>query len=661
MKTVLEYIFRFILGFSIACVPLCYFRDFLDPSHSPIFLILSFSYLGLYIIHFFRTKNVSFSIDFIFILLTLYFILGIISYFNFDKNSESLLELYRILFLVISFLFFKKMMSEVTTYRDIILYSLILSGFLYAIFGWIDLIVLYNNKDIHKGLYSISAHIGHKNLMSIYLLLCFPLMYFVYVKTSNKYVKTLLFILFLIEAILILCSMSRVGYIGLFIFVGMIHYIYFRKYKWAFRSILIYLSSLLILGALMFLTPYGKTIYKRALSIVTQSKERDENNQSIQERKILWAKTYELIKEHPFNGLGLGQWKFHIGSKDINGTRSKFGNIIFQQPHNDFLWVWSENGLFSFIIYVLLFGFPIVMLVKYREIHKEDTEGQMLLMAFVLYFIVSQFDFPKERPALLQFFGFYLALFSIWNSRNAMNTVFKSRVLAMSSVLLILICGVFFSKRVLGEFVLSDLMQARKKKDYYKMITLSHTIKSQNIQYDQTSTPIDFYKGEANFLLGNYFDAKQDLINSRTANPYHLYTWNNLGGVYSQLERKDSAVICWHQALKISSDFPEPRVNLAYYFLSKKDMKKAIEILHFNIEDESSKLYESSLVDILTQYIKSLNLNGLNEIERKELTVILNNKSRLMWLYKTYTKNNNSFEIELMKDINYSILMSHKN
>lgn len=654
--------FKWVIILFIGIIPLLFFKEFLDAAHSPLYFIISLGYCLFFSICFFKNRLSIYSVDVFDIALILYLIMAFYSLHYIKYDSEALLEFNRILFFVISFVFFKTLLTLNVKNKFWISYGFLVAGLLYMFFGWMDYVFLYNSADIHKGLYSISAHIGHKNLLSIYLSLCLPLLYLMFFTYTSLKIRSLISVVFLAMVLLILFSMSRVGYVGIFMFIMILAYIkrmfLFKNKK---RVFVIILSAIILVTMVGLMTHRGSGIYKRTLSIFVQTDSRDENNQSIKERKVLWAKTWELIKEHPFQGYGLGQWKFTIGSNNINETRAKFGNIIFQQPHNDFLWVWSENGFIALLLYSFLFIYPIFYLFKFQSKTKEETIiKETLCIAFMVFLIQSQFDFPKERPALLQFFAFYLALFSTQYLPKSFYVLKSSRILVFSALLGSIFLLLFFYNRLQVEYSISQLLMARKNKELHKIINLGTRIKSKSVFYDQTSTPIDFYIGEANFYLGNFFDAKQDFNTSIALNPTHLYSWNNLGGVMSQLENKDSAAICWKKAIELSKDFAEPRVNLSLLYLSQNQYEKSIEILRFDIEKESILLYENQLEQILTRQILKLKSTSTfaDSLSQKELILILKNKKRMFWLYKTYTKDTLSFEIELKKDIKYSLAHS---
>jgi len=81
---------------------------------------------------------------------------------------------------------------------------------------------------------------------------------------------------------------------------------------------------------------------------------------SLKGRILLWQKSFQMIKAAPILGIGLGQWKIVLPAYKMNQKFRRSGGgwreILFQRPHNDFLWVFSETGVLGLLGYVLFWG-----------------------------------------------------------------------------------------------------------------------------------------------------------------------------------------------------------------------------------------------------------------------------------------------------------------
>lgn len=514
------------------------------------------------------------------------------------------------------------------------------------IFGYNDYLKFYNDQDLHRGLYEIRAGIGHKNLMSMYLVLTFPFLLYLSEHYRSRKISFIFFIYFVLAAVLIALCQSRVGLLALFTFIFLV--VIYSVYRYRRRSIKL-IGLLLVLLASFHLifqsNGHYRQIIKRGLSIVYVNKNIDENSRSVYERKTLWKKTKEIFCDYPLMGCGIGQWKLLIVGYDINETRSKFGNIIFQQPHNDYLWVAAEYGILGIILFVLILLVPIVVLTRLKERSMLDFS---LAMFFVIYALISVFDFPKERPQFLFFLAFSLALVS----HKAWTKVLRfQRSIFFGLAIIILL---FFAKRVLAESQMAQLQFNREKSKFTEVSKIATKVANLGVEYDQTATPIDFYVGEASFYKGDYTAAMTHFLKSIERSPYHLYSWNNIGAVYLKLGSDLKAIYSWEKAKDLSRDFAEPRLNLAQYYLYKNDPLAAENQLHFQLEKEDVVRYQAAWNSILDSLVRKSNIIANNKIMQNSLNDFNINQRRRNWFIQVFCRDSLSFKHQLLLDIHYA-------
>ncbi|MDA0746228.1 MAG: tetratricopeptide repeat protein [bacterium] len=117
-------------------------------------------------------------------------------------------------------------------------------------------------------------------------------------------------------------------------------------------------------------------------------------------RLTLWQHTLEMIRDHPFLGVGLGSWQVAYPLYDRGDWIT--ANAAPQRPHNDLLWILSEIGLLGFACYAwLLFVF---FRTTWRALRTAqwtpDTVRAFGIALGILALIGhSCFSFPKERIA----------------------------------------------------------------------------------------------------------------------------------------------------------------------------------------------------------------------------------------------------------------------
>lgn len=102
------------------------------------------------------------------------------------------------------------------------------------------------------------------------------------------------------------------------------------------------LCCLLAVGA--GLTQYPPLV-QRAQSIT------DTTNQSNHERLLIWHSAYEMFKDHPVTGVGLGQYKDNYQKKYISPEAKE---PFLSHAHNNFMQTLAENGLIGFAGFMTL-------------------------------------------------------------------------------------------------------------------------------------------------------------------------------------------------------------------------------------------------------------------------------------------------------------------
>ncbi len=120
-----------------------------------------------------------------------------------------------------------------------------------------------------------------------------------------------------------------------------------------------------------------------------------------------WKRSWNLIKENPFLGVGLGNWKV-ASLKEENQTNPNF--IYFYKSHNDFLETTSETGIFGGLSFLAVF--MLVLLNLIREMKKKADDERLKFasipaLGLFCYSFDAFFNFPQDRPEIQALFALY--------------------------------------------------------------------------------------------------------------------------------------------------------------------------------------------------------------------------------------------------------------
>ena len=572
------------------------------------------------------------------------------TYNGFDSES-----IYNILKLYLSYVFTIILTQFVLKngYKSILNSFVFFSFFVSAIYG---IQVVINHSEIinssleWKGNIAfdhIAGSMGHKNLLSSIQFLMLPvLIYLLFV--SKRYLRILSGIAILLIFITILHTQTRAVLFAIVIFIIALFFILRKTMK------RIHFISIILVFTVLFSGGYGLMKYTNEYDSFTSEIRRTlEGNTS--NRIKLYSSTLKMISNNPFFGVGPGNWKIEIWKYDLYSD--SFGKSFAQRPHNDFLWVFAEGGLFAGISYILLF---LILLRDSYFLHKnrkkEDGVFYALLFSALLgYGFISFFDFPIERFAHSIIF-FTLASFIIAGK-------IKSPKIKMSkSFMLLLICVSFFcvylaSLRYICEIHAKNAIFYKERGKWSFVIKAIDRAYNQNYyQMENTSTPLLWYRGIAYFKQKKYNLAFEDFKNSFKINPNHIHVINNLATSYQVKGDTKTAKKYYHRALKMNPTFKETRVNLAAIIYNEGKYTKSLDMILKSKVDpyvkrkKNNDNYDPYLKTIVNSWINSVYFKA-NDKEKTVLKVWKQNFEKT----PSYAANKSSkiYKIRKNDDIDY--------
>lgn len=173
----------------------------------------------------------------------------------------------------------------------------------------------------------VTASFHHYNSLGAYLVFVLSLVLALLISIKDKLQKTLLFALLILLQICLMLTFSRGGWIG---FLAALILMLFLSPK---VNKLVYIFAIYIL--IMVFLP---GIRERTIFIFSPQGDAD--------RFLVWQCAFEMIKEHPFLGVGLGTFM-------DNFQRFMNNRLYTQYAHNCYLQIWAETGIFALISFIL--------------------------------------------------------------------------------------------------------------------------------------------------------------------------------------------------------------------------------------------------------------------------------------------------------------------
>ncbi len=438
----------------------------------------------------------------------------VISIFQADNVSESLYEILRV-FVMLVFLFCVTVIMQSERNRKLLFRWLIVGAIGLTVIGVIEFFTI--NYQVRKGTMS------GVNLWAAAFLLLLPVCVHGIVVFEKRW--RLLSVLAAAGCVFNIITLQTRSVL-LALAVGTLAMTLFKK-----KLILPVISIMVVAGVGMWLaTPevFG-------------------NGQTLDYRKQIWTESLIMAKEHPA-GVGAGNWRLiiplHGGTMSIPNVFSK---VFYQRPHNDFIWVLAETSAGGAVFYILFFCWILRYAAKSRN--------ACLFAGIVMYIVLACYSFPKERA----FHSIMLCIFAAWS----MSAVPARRATMVSPgsrrPVGVFIAGIIIVPMLL--LAITDFWFRYDMERYMRVIRQREknwvVILDQSSRYtwfaqmDQTSTPVKWYKGIADYNTGSPLHAAHSFNMANKANPNNIHVLNNLATMASMFGAFDDAWELMRRALTI--------------------------------------------------------------------------------------------------------------
>lgn len=569
------------IGAIIFILPFLFSAQTIDITIIPRFLLLAITLVVLLFILFFKGKEYPF--DFIqlslFPALLLYFLISGVSLIKAINVSEGIFDLLKIAVWIILILVSTLILIHQEGFKTIIIRSLVSSSFVLAGIGilqYFDIAFGFIPGNVIP-----SSTMGNKNLFSAAILLLLPFSIYGTVCFSSfwKWASVITILTILLAIVL---TKTRSVWLALAVATVICFLFVLIQRKMNMKRWLIFVIVSIILGV--------SVVYFLKVNRSSINGEKDSllNIISTKERIAIWKKTALIIHDYAFSGVGIGNWKIVLPRYGVTDLvrEARIGELHYQNPENDFLWIFAETGTLGFISYVSVFLIIIFYSLRifFRAKDKQDkTLALAMLFGIIGYGVVSCFSFPKERifhPVCLAIIISLVTATYFKNFSLREKSFRKTGLMIIVCSLAVLSFSIYVGyMRWKGEVNMKKALLARESQNYQFVILKVDEAFSGYYTIDAMSTPLHFYRGTANFELNNVREALRDFEKGERVHPYHIHVLNNIGTCYTILGNTAKGIEYYQKALVISPSFQDALMNLCVLYFNVKDYRKAEQTL----------------------------------------------------------------------------------
>jgi len=501
---------------------------------------------------------------------------------------------------------------------------------------------------------SVASLIGQKNWISNYLALAFPLaLVFFMLEKNNRKTKYLLFFVVIIFYTCLMICQSRGVWVSIILTIitaFLLYYFYdlkffknifFKNRKWLKILLFTFLVITIVYSTKNPINQSAFTVSQRAMSVFNKQ------DVSINKRVLIWNSTLEMIKDNPFFGIGIGNYKLQYLNYQADILNSNPEYIkYFSHPgeaHNDYLQMAAEMGLTGLLIYLLFVFLLLWKSIKYIKSSVSSDKQKILLFSLILgvicYLFYSLFTFPLHVPALGSSLFILLGIIDILSNENTFvyenskitNIKIKPVLKIIFTALIILITLYLIDTMAIKPFIAENFSyEGEKYLEQNQYERAKNNFESAKY-YNPYNGRVLLNLGASYLNLNNYYQAKMNLLKSQLFyNDKSIY--NNLGIYYLKNQEFKNAREQFEKAIYIHPYFSTAYLNLGTALAQEGDLQEAIkywERIHTFDQDYKNislvyynlaKAYEENeKIDIALDYYLKAYVNTQNSVMMKEI------------------------------------------
>ena len=231
---------------------------------------------------------------------------------------------------------------------------------------------------------------GNKNIASASMIIKSNFLLYLIIRYNNTFIKV--FVAFLLALIYFVVFMigSKAGTVslvltGLILVISIVYDRKLFKFSWVPLISLIF-SSLISLQI-------NDNVYEAVNNTINYV-----NDSGSTDRIRYYAQAFDSFLNHPFNGVGIGNWKIYSVLYD---AKFMTDYIVQYHTHNDYLQFFAEIG-FGAISYLFFIVSLIYMTLKtfvFKSLLTDENKSIsfIALLAISIYFLDSNLNFPASR------------------------------------------------------------------------------------------------------------------------------------------------------------------------------------------------------------------------------------------------------------------------
>jgi O-antigen ligase len=304
-------------------------------------------------------------------------------------------------------------------------------------------------------------------------------------------------------------------------------------------------------------------------------------------RLMIWRETLRMFSDNfPF-GVGAGNFTIHLqGYRE--GGRLDFLQIDsrWNQPHNDYIWILAEKGIFGFLAFLfalILAAFSGVCSIAGSRSREESWMATAALAALAAYVVDSFFSFPLDRVNHQAALGVILAALAIRPADHPPGVIsrrnFRIPIFAALAFGLLGIGITIASVSLKQEHHVALAREAMSRGHWNTMQKQAQLARTSLRTLDTYAVPVSFLEGFALMKKGSIDEALPLFELADRENPIRFYILNNLAVMYLARGMDQKAGELFQRLHRLYPEEPEATCNLALFLLNHGQTDQALKLI----------------------------------------------------------------------------------
>lgn len=331
---------------------------------------------------------------------------------------------------------------------------------------------------------------------------------------------------------------------------------------------------------------FGQRLVERVQSLYNfdDADQPSEAVRNMEERIYVWGKTVDMIKDHPWTGVGPGNWRvlfsLYGSPPQLPGADGEEIDRQMVRPHHMYLHVAAETGIPGV---ALFYAMGLILFVAgFRLLSPSKYPGALLPISLLLAALLAlaldmSFSFPLERMEHAVLLTLICGI--IFSTLEGKTVPTKNRMVFALAIPFFAFCILLGKEKWKFDFYVQKSIEAELKNNARETVNSALKGMSKWIKLDPVCDPMELHTARGYLKMNEYDKAGVELEKALAYSPYLHRIHNTFAVMYIRKEQYKAAIESLEKSLQYCPDYHPSMVNLAYSYYRIDSFETSKKIL----------------------------------------------------------------------------------